>query len=266
MTAQVTFMRKTVLALAATAALTACASRQIPDSGAGVGFGDYDSYAAERDAALAGQTGQSMTLPPAEAVSSQPLGGPGQPMSGTRVSGGTDSPSDIAAEAEAALRASSQTGTPPLEPASATPPLQASPGNPAPEAVNTFGISNENDFSAVDQQRTIQDDKARLAQVRSQYQQVQPTALPSRTGSGPNIVAYALESTNQPGQPLYSRGMFSSENRAARNCAKYASPDLAQADFLRSGGPERDRNGLDPDGDGFACSWDPRPFRAARGG
>ena len=65
MTAQVTFMRKTVLALAATAALTACASRQIPDSGAGVGFGDYDSYAAERDAALAGQTGQSMTLPPA---------------------------------------------------------------------------------------------------------------------------------------------------------------------------------------------------------
>lgn len=255
MTEQVTFMRKIALALAATATLTACASRQIPDSGAGVGFGDYDSYTAQREASLAGQ---AMTLPPAAAVESQPLGGPGQPMSGTRVSGGTDSASDIAAETQAALQASSQN--------SGVPPLQASPANPAPEAVNTFGISKENDFSAVDQQRSIQDDKARLAEVRAQYQQVQPTALPSRTDSGPNIVAFALQTTNAPGQSLYSRGVFSSDNRAARNCAKYASPDLAQADFLRAGGPEKDGKGLDPDGDGFACSWDPRPFRAARGG
>ena len=27
---------------------------------------------------------------------------------------------------------------------------------------------------------------------------------------------------------------------------------------------ERDRMGLDPDGDGFACAWDPAPFRLAR--
>ena len=31
--------------------------------------------------------------------------------------------------------------------------------------------------------------------------------------------------------------------------------------FLEAGGPKRDRKGLDPDGDGFACAWDPRPFR-----
>ena len=38
-------------------------------------------------------------------------------------------------------------------------------------------------------------------------------------------------------------------------------PDQAQQDFLAKGGPERDRMGVDPDGDGFACAWDPRPFR-----
>jgi hypothetical protein len=47
------------------------------------------------------------------------------------------------------------------------------------------------------------------------------------------------------------------------SCAKYASSDQAQQDFLAKGGPDRDRMGVDPDGDGFACSWDPRPFRTA---
>jgi hypothetical protein len=39
--------------------------------------------------------------------------------------------------------------------------------------------------------------------------------------------------------------------------------DAAQEAFLAAGGPERDRNNLDPDGDGFACWWDPEPFRRA---
>ena len=37
----------------------------------------------------------------------------------------------------------------------------------------------------------------------------------------------------------------------------------AQIDFLAKGGPERDRLGVDPDGDGYACAWNPAPFRAA---
>ena len=45
-----------------------------------------------------------------------------------------------------------------------------------------------------------------------------------------------------------------------------SSPDQAQIDFLSKGGPERDRLSLDPDGDGYACGWDPRPFRKAVGG
>jgi hypothetical protein len=61
---------------------------------------------------------------------------------------------------------------------------------------------------------------------------------------------------------LYKRGGISLRDQDAA-CAKYASPDLAQQAFLERGGPERDRLGVDPDGDGFACSWDPRPFRTA---
>ncbi len=49
-----------------------------------------------------------------------------------------------------------------------------------------------------------------------------------------------------------------------RACARYDSQDLAQAEFLASGGPRMDRRGVDPDGDGFACGWDPAPFRTTR--
>ena len=90
---------------------------------------------------------------------------------------------------------------------------------------------------------------------------IQPTALPTRSQSGPNIVEFALSSTNQKGESVYRRSGLSGEARALRNCSEYASADLAQQDFLRRGGPRRDRLGLDPDGDGFACAWDPAPFR-----
>jgi hypothetical protein len=48
-----------------------------------------------------------------------------------------------------------------------------------------------------------------------------------------------------------------------RNCAQFRSHDEAQEAFLAAGGPERDRLNIDPDGDGYACGWDPAPIRAA---
>jgi len=89
------------------------------------------------------------------------------------------------------------------------------------------------------------------------------TEATNRSGAGPNLAAYALNATNKPGQTVYERGGFKmiSSDRA---CAKFVSPDLAQMDFLERGGPVRDPGNLDPDGDGFACGWDPRPFQAAR--
>lgn len=133
--------------------------------------------------------------------------------------------------------------------------------------VNNPGISDEQDFAAVSSRETIESDRARLEAQREAYQVIEPEALPTRKGStGPSIVEFALSTTNPVGQRLYERGILDTPARFSRNCAKYASSDIAQAAFLKAGGPERDRYGLDPDGDGFACYWDPEPFRAALGG
>lgn len=251
-------MRIRMMGLSVMGAMTLAACEPtVPDSGAGVGFGSYEEYQkkqAARDAQLTGQA-----LPAAPGVQVQPIGPgtgagtmPAAPL--TAAAPQTDA-ERLAADTAAALNSGQQ-------------PLQASPSNPAPQVIdnNNPGISNENNFEAVGQVRTIEDDKAHLAQIRAQYEVVQPTALPSRSGaSGPNIVEYALKTNNSLGQSQYRRVSIGAAGKFQRNCAKYPSPDLAQEDFLAKGGPERDRLGLDPDGDGFACSWDPAPFRKARG-
>ena len=130
------------------------------------------------------------------------------------------------------------------------------PGNP--------GISDEQDFDAVSGRESIESDRERLERQREEFQVIQPEALPTRPGSsGPNIVAFALSTTNRVGEKIYNRTPINAATRFTRNCARYGSADLAQIDFLKSGGPERDRRGVDPDGDGFACFWDPAPYRAA---
>lgn len=156
--------------------------------------------------------------------------------------------------------------------------IEASPSNAAPALVGTLpvanpsvpgsnaGISDEQSFEAVSSRESIESDAARRAQQAAQYQVVQPQALPEQPAdTGPNIIEYALSAPNSVGQAWYSRFMFSGEGRQQRNCAKYRTADEAQRDFLSRGGPERDSLGLDPDGDGFACGWNPAPFRAAVG-
>lgn len=129
--------------------------------------------------------------------------------------------------------------------------------------VSHIGISDEQDFNAVAERETIESDAERIARNRAQYVIVQPTALPTRPGdTGPNIVEFALATTHAPGVQLYQRSSLGLRDPNAA-CAKYTSSDKAQQDFLARGGPDRDRLGLDPDGDGFACAWDPRPFRTA---
>jgi len=124
------------------------------------------------------------------------------------------------------------------------------------------GISDEQDFEAVSGRQTIESDAERIQANRQQYTVIQPTELPSRQGQAPNIVGYALKTNNPVGAKLYRR-VLPNKGRAVRACAKYATSDLAQQDFLARGGPIRDPRGMDPDGDGFACNWDPTPFRNA---
>ena len=128
-------------------------------------------------------------------------------------------------------------------------------------------ISDEQDFEAVSSRETIESDRDRLQRQREALQVVKPEELPARPdGSEPNIVAYALSTTNEVGEPVYSRSGRFDEARYNRACAKHGWSDRAQAAFLKAGGPKRDWRGLDPDGDGFACDWDPNPFRIAREG
>ena len=126
---------------------------------------------------------------------------------------------------------------------------------------NNPGLSREQDFSAVSAERGIEDDAARLRAARAQYQQVEPTVLQRPADAGPNVISYALNAARPRGSAgTYPRSAFASERRAASKCAAYRTPDVAQERFLAAGGPQADKLGLDPDGDGNACAWDPSTY------
>ncbi|RRH69363.1 hypothetical protein [Falsigemmobacter faecalis] len=225
-------MKRFALTALAVVTLAAC-QPQVPDSGQGVGFDSYASYMARRE----GQTGLAPatqglgTIAPA-AVTSQPLNA-GIPGSGERP------------RAETFAGIQTQTGER----------VHHSGGN-------STGISDEQNFDAVASRESIQSDAARIQQNRANYVVVQPTALPTRSGaSGPNIVAFAVSTSHAPGSQVYPRSSLFRKNYEAA-CGQFGSADAAQEAFLSNGGPQRDKLGVDPDGDGFACGWDPRPFRA----
>ncbi|WP_377507400.1 hypothetical protein [Octadecabacter sp. R77987] len=240
-------MKKFLMLGVATLALANCA-QPVPDSGAGVGFGDYAQYEidrARREAQLQGATvpaaGAPATLPAAPVVSE-----------------GAIPSSDLAAAGIGAQQTPvPQTGRTGVD---------ATPGNAPPALVDSAGISDEQSFDAVAGRESIESDAERRAAQAAAYQLVEPTAVPERDGNvGPNIVQYALQTTNAKGVSVYGRSGLSGQARFQRNCADYRAADEAQRDFLRRGGPDRDPRGIDPDGDGFACGWDPAPFRLAAG-
>jgi len=195
----------------------------IPDD-TGVGFGDYNARAQARAAQRTALRQPARTvLPPTP-------------------SGRTD----IVAVAGNAIAAAELAPSPTEAPA---------PGNPA--------FSDEQDFAAVSARETIESDAERRQAMIEQRVEVAPTALPTRTESGgPNIIEYALSTSNPVGRRIYRRSALFA-GRSERNCQSYRSDNLAQEAFLRLGGPDRDRQALDPDGDGYACGWDPTVFRNA---
>lgn len=126
----------------------------------------------------------------------------------------------------------------------------------APTPVDPSNLSNDTTY-------TGQPTAAATTKPVGPYEVVAPTPVPQRpSDSGPSVVAYALETSHPVGQTVYTRNDASTD-RSARACARYASADLAQAAFLAAGGPQSDSRGLDPDGDGYACAWNPEPFRKA---
>lgn len=242
--------------------LVACSPR-VPESGAGVGFNDYNTYGAPPVVQVPATPAAPGTFSPgvAAAAIDRAAGAP------TTAAPATPYPTTATTTYQApAPLASAQTYA--AQPSAGGGAVDC--GVPAGIAQTTSemnnlpqGVSDEQDFEAVKARETIESDKRRIECNRAQYQIDQPGAVPQRQGdSGPNIAQFALSTTHAPGTPVYSRSGLRLTN-PLRACGKYPSPDKAQEEFLRAGGPQRDRKGLDPDGDGFACDWDPRPFRAA---
>ncbi|MDD9923931.1 MAG: hypothetical protein OXQ92_16870 [Boseongicola sp.] len=224
--------------VAVIAVLSGCAS-SIPDSNpeTGVGFGNYDQYLAERarrNAELQAMRGSP--VPEGQVIAQDTLNvlNVDRPVNATPTQTAVSEPQTVEV-------ATVDTGNP--------------------------DISDEQEFDAVSTRESIESDAERLERNREQYQIVQPTALPERAGdTGPNIVAFALSTNHPRGTQMFERSGRSNVERFTRVCASYGTDDQAQQAFLANGGPQRDRKGLDPDGDGYACFWDPSPFRSARGG
>lgn len=257
-------MIRQLLPIGALVALAAC-QPAIPDSGAGaadrgrgVGFDDPSTLAARE--ARAAQL-QTPIVPAAAPVGASPL-----PPASARAAAPRAVSDPAGLDAELAQIAA-QNDAAAARANSGQQVVNASPSNAAPPILNNPGISDENSFDAVASRESIESDAARIQANRTQYEVIQPTALPTRSGSAqPNVVQYALQTSHPRGTQVHRRVRIASASRTQRNCAQYASADEAQIDFLAFGGPERDRKGLDPDGDGYACGWDPAPFRRVSGG
>ena len=246
--------------------LAAC-SPSIPDSAAGVGFDNSSDAQLAREAAL--NTGQPLALP--TVISDETLSG-GVTTAGTANAGietaiptvipqpsaGAGSGADIAAQTAAAL-ATSAPGPAPLETvASGFSAAGTSTGTASGTATSTGTgtTSGQDDLAALSNSQTSTSGADANATERTQFVVVAPPAPR-------NVIEYAQTTDNPLGNRIYSRSGFNSATKAARNCAKYATPEQAQSAFLTKGGPQKDRQGLDPDGDGYACTWNPVLFRQA---
>ena len=134
-------------------------------------------------------------------------------------------------------------------------------GPEGPLSRDNGAISSEQEFGAVAEARSIEEDAARLEAARERFEVVPPTALERPDDGGANVVAYALGPARPVGTvDAFPRGLLALEGRAARACDGFVNADAAQEAFLAAGGPQRDRRGLDPDGDGNACGWDPATY------
>ena len=122
-------------------------------------------------------------------------------------------------------------------------------------------ISDEQNFEAVSERETIESDAERRKQQSAKYVLVKPVAIPER----PKMryltpVQFAVKTTHPVGKRRYNRLTVNMGN-VTKPCLRYQSEELAQYAFLRSGGPNIDSRGVDPDGDGYACGWDPSVYR-----
>ena len=113
--------------------------------------------------------------------------------------------------------------------------------------------------------QAVQKQQREAAQRRREAAQdqlvvVAPEPVPQQDISA-NVVEFAKSTTHPRGTKVYNRPMFRDRRQASASCRGFSSDTEAQRQFLANGGPQTDRFNLDPDGDGFACGFDPERYR-----
>ncbi len=121
---------------------------------------------------------------------------------------------------------------------------------------------NLNEYTLEQQRIDAAIAERQLEEARQQLVVVQPQATVPQAPQGANIAVFARQTTHSVGERRYQRSPLAF---GRGNCRRFATPDDAQRFFLANGGPERDPHNLDPQGDGFACGWDPEPYRRLGG-
>jgi hypothetical protein len=207
-----------------------------------------------------GATGYGAYVPGATAPANAYAGAPAYPAANAAAGAIPSSEINQALFGTQATPGAAPTATYPAAVAT-IPAVPAAPVDP--NATASVSLSDEQDFQAVSSRETIESDKARIEANKAQYVQIQPGALPERPGEATSpVVAYVLSAPNGLGQPMYDRRSVKAEDHQ-RACQTYTSDEAAQEAFLKAGGPKRDPKKLDPDGDGYACGFDPTPYRNA---
>ncbi|MCC5956692.1 MAG: hypothetical protein JJU07_11365 [Natronohydrobacter sp.] len=245
-------------------------SNVIDTTGRGVGFSDYAQYLRAQEELSRIRRAEATQ---ARGVQSAPQGAP---QFAPQTAQPASAPATIGQQAVAAVRGTPQAAPqsfpvaqqqpaalPPAPVAQPQAPVQTAALNSAPQsnapAPRAAGVSEQaftpQPFGTPQQNRLVERDF--VPQVR-----VSEAELMQGTG-GPNLFVYALSTQHNVGEARYNRSHPLRWRRWEAACAQYPSQDLAQEAFLAAGGPVNDPNHLDPDGDGFACWWDPAPFRQA---
>ena len=262
-----------ILALAAPLALlgmAGCAAG--PDNlatmtNSGVGFGDYQRYLRDRSTTPASRSSIPYSVPPESRTATilPPASMPASPPTTLDA---------IPQRERAPLSAMASTLPPPQPQApiatqtlapttTSVAPAPASIPAPAPVVAASAtaprgGVQDQQVYHAGEAQRITPQGAA------PQQAPIVTASIPAPSEhGGPNLMAYALSQTQAVGTETYRRINPLRWSRWENACLQYRNQDAAQQAFLEDGGPERDRGNLDPDGDGFACWWDPTPLRQA---
>lgn len=245
------------LFLVSACTLSAPYSNVIDTAGGGVGFSDYAQYmrAQEELSRIRRAEAAAARAQPQDAVGDAPARFQPQGFGAAQTQMPEQAPLGQPVMAQPAQDQSSPQPAPQQTPAQS---FAMGQGAGAPPATAEQGVSTQNyeaqPFGTQTQNRVVR---------REYVPQVRVTAAEAPVASGPNLFVYALSTRHAVGEERHSRRHPLRWRRWEAACAQYPHQDLAQEAFLAAGGPEKDPEHMDPDGDGYACWWDPAPFRQA---